>query len=62
MRQLLLLGLITASFALSGCYEDPADVTLHDAGTYKGSPDDLAAASERQDALTDRFKMIQTDR
>lgn len=59
MRSLLM---ITALLALSGCYED-TDVTLHEPGVYKGSPDEHAlSAEERADILAKRFNQVQTDR
>lgn len=59
MRSLLM---ITALLALSGCYED-TDVTLHEPGVYKGSPDEHAlSAEERADVLAKRFNQVQTDR
>lgn len=64
MRILLLLTLSVVCMGLTGCYEDPADVTLHDTkgeSRYAGSPD-TAASRDRQEALAKRFQMVQTDR
>ncbi len=56
-----LLPLI-ALFAVSGCYED-TDVTLHEAGVYKGKPDSHVKSYEaRADILARRFQQVQTDR
>ena len=47
---------------LTACYED-TDVTLHEAGIYKGKIDqhDLTA-QERESVLKKRFLHVQTDR
>ena len=56
------LSLIFAVLLLSACYED-TDVTMHEAGVYKGSEDKHAmAAEERADVLKQRFTQVQTDR
>lgn len=47
---------------LTACYED-TDVTLHEAGVYKGKPDTHAlSAEEREAILKTRFLQVQTDR
>ncbi len=64
MRILLLLTLGLVCMSLTSCYEDPANVTLHDTkgeSSYAGSPD-TAASRDRQDVLAKRFQMVQTDR
>jgi hypothetical protein len=49
-------------FGLTACYED-TDVTLHEAGVYKGKIDthDLSY-EEREAVLKTRFLQVQTDR
>lgn len=57
-----LLFVVIALLGLSACYED-TDVTLHEPGVYKGSPDEHAmSAEERADVLAKRFNQVQTDR
>jgi hypothetical protein len=47
---------------LSACYED-TDVTMHEAGVYKGKADSHAlSAEEREAILKTRFLQVQTDR
>ena len=48
---------------LAGCYE-PADVTVHEPGVYKGSKDPLlnTDAKERDEKLMARFNQVQRDR
>ncbi len=59
MKQTLI---IIAMLGLSACYED-TDVTLHEAGVYKGSPDQHAESAEaRAEKLKQRFNQVQTDR
>jgi hypothetical protein len=54
--------MIVAMLVLAGCYED-TDVTLHEAGTYKGSVDQHTLSAEQRAAvLAKRFKQVQTDR
>ncbi|MBL4638025.1 MAG: hypothetical protein JKY76_01555 [Proteobacteria bacterium] len=54
--------ILVALLFLAGCYED-TDVTLHEAGVYKGSVDQHAlTAQEREAVLKKRFKQVQTDR
>lgn len=56
------LPLIIAVFALVGCYED-TDVTMHQAGVYKGKIDNHSqTAQEREAILAQRFNQVQTDR
>jgi len=56
------LFVVIALLGLSACYED-TDVTLHEPGVYKGSPDEHAmSAEERADVLAKRFNQVQTDR
>jgi len=59
MKQMLI---IIAMLGLASCYED-TDVTLHEAGEYKGSPDHHAKTPEvRAEVLKLRFNQVQTDR
>jgi hypothetical protein len=59
MKQTLIL---LAVLGLTACYED-TDVTLHEAGVYKGSPDVHAETAEaRAETLKQRFNQVQTDR
>lgn len=59
MKQTLI---IIAMLGLTACYED-TDVTLHEAGEYKGSPDHHAKTpEERAEILKQRFNQVQTDR
>lgn len=59
MKQFLV---ILTMLGLSACYED-TDVTMHEAGVYKGSPDEHAmSAEERAEVLKQRFNQVQTDR
>lgn len=56
-------AVVAAAFALSGCW-DSGDVTVHEAGEYKGVRDPLLSqdASERAETLEKRFALIQMDR
>jgi len=60
MMKVLLL--ITMMFSLTACYED-TDVTLHQAGEYKGKLDSHSQTAEQREAiLAKRFGQVQTDR
>jgi len=49
-------------FGLTACYEN-TDVTLHQAGVYKGKVDiHTQTKEERQAILHKRFSQVQTDR
>jgi hypothetical protein len=55
---------ILAAFVLvvlTGCSSEPRKVTLHEPGVYKGAQDPLLAQQQQQ-ALIDRFRLVQTDR
>jgi major membrane immunogen (membrane-anchored lipoprotein) len=56
------LTMMSVMLLLVGCYES-TDVTLHEAGIYKGKNDrhDLSS-DERAIVLEKRFKQVQTDR
>lgn len=58
----LALGL-AATLGLTGCWES-SDVTLHEAGEYKGTQDPLLnqQASSRTESLKKRFQLVQADR
>lgn len=55
--------LMAAAFALSGCW-DSGDVTIHEAGEYKGVKDPLLSqdVAERAKTLEKRFALVQMDR
>lgn len=58
------LLVVASTVLLAGCYES-ADVTVHEAGIYKGRNDPLIAKTatlEHQDTIAKRFNMVQTDR
>ena len=60
----LLICLAAVSCVIAGCYT-PQDVTLHEAGVYKGSKDPLLAQhgqAEAKETLQQRFDLVQTDR
>jgi len=61
-RNFLIIG-AAALFALSACYE-PADVTMHQPGVYKGPTDPLLSenAEQRRETLMARFNQGQRDR
>jgi hypothetical protein len=62
---LYLTFLVLAGAGLSGCYENPRDVTLHEPGVYKGPVDPLLDALQKpglQQQLQERFNLVQTDR
>ncbi len=58
--------IVTACIVLLGlaaCSTEPRGVTMHKPGVYKGDKDELLAKSQQQQqALIDRFKLVQTDR
>ena len=62
-RITLAAALAAATLMLSGCWES-SEVTVHEAGKYKGSADPLMAqqAASRSEALKKRFQLVQTDR
>ena len=52
------------AFMLTGCYESPG-VTVHKPGDYKGETDPLLEKQRdaaHQEALRQRFNLVQTDR
>lgn len=58
-----LFSIVGVTVLLSACYES-SDVTIHEAGKYKGASDPLmeADAENRAETLEERFDMVQTDR
>ena len=62
-RTIAVAAVMAAAFAVSGCWES-SDVTLHEAGKYKGVRDPLLEqdVAERADTLEKRFALIQMDR
>jgi hypothetical protein len=59
MKNLLILASL---LSLTACYED-ADVTIHQAGVYKGKKDIHSQTYEQRAAiLAKRFSQVQTDR
>jgi len=57
--------LIITGAGLTGCYENPREVTLNEAGVYKGPVDPLLSAlhsPQLQQQLQERFSLVQTDR
>lgn len=58
-----LFSIVGLTLLLAACYES-ADVTLHEAGEYKGESDSLmkADAETRAETLEERFNLVQTDR
>ena len=59
-RTIAAAAVVTAAFALSGCW-DSGDVTIHEAGKYKGVRDPLFSQDvpERAETLEKRFALIQ---
>lgn len=62
-RTIAAAALAAAAFALSGCW-DSGDVTIHEAGQYKGVKDPLLSqdVAERAKTLEKRFALVQMDR
>ena len=54
---------VVVAAGLAGCW-DSTEVTVHNAGEYKGQQDPLLAqgASARTETLTKRFQLVQVDR
>ncbi len=59
-RWCVLLACIVLA-GLAGCSSEPRSFTLHEPGVYKGAKDPLLAL-QRQQELSDRFRLVQTDR
>lgn len=62
-KGILAIAVVVATAGLSGCWES-SDVTVYEAGKYKGKKDPLLAqqASARDEALKKRFELVQVDR
>ena len=65
-RLTLALGVVVTlvmTMGLSGCWES-SDVTVHEAGKYKGAKDPLLSqqVSSRTESLQKRFQLVQADR
>lgn len=58
------LAVLAGTVLLAGCYEEAGNVTVHEAGEYKGRSDPLleSDAESRASTLEDRFNLVQTDR
>ena len=59
------MTLAVMSVGLAAGCTDEVDVTLHEPGVYKGSPDPLLAKQkdpQHQKALEERFRQVQWDR
>jgi hypothetical protein len=56
-----LLSVVLILTVLPGCSSEPRSVTMHEPGEYKGAKDPLLA-QQKQQALIDRLKLVQTDR
>ena len=57
--------LLIAGVGLAGCYENPAELTLHEPGVYMGPVDPLLCALQKpglQQQLEERFTLVQADR
>jgi len=61
MRKLCVLTVFIALAELMGCSYESRQTTLREPGVYKGTKDQLLAKQQEQ-ILTDRFKLVQTDR
>jgi len=56
------LFIVSLMLSVTACYED-SDVTLHQAGVYKGKLDTHSQTAEQREAiLAKRFGQVQTDR
>ena len=58
------LAVLGGTALLAGCYEESGNVTVHEPGQYKGTPDPLLNkdAEQRASTLEERFNLVQTDR
>ena len=61
-KRAVAIGLM-AALGLAGCWES-SDITVHEAGKYKGGKDPLLnqQASSRAESLQKRFQLVQSDR
>ena len=62
-KRMMAAAVMAVAFLVSGCW-DSGEVTIHQAGEYKGVRDPLLAqdAAEREEILKERFALIQMDR
>jgi hypothetical protein len=69
-RKWTALAICIALVGLTGCSSEPRPggssseprkVALHEPGVYKGAKDQMPAQQQQQ-ALIDRFRLVQTDR
>lgn len=62
-KRMMAATVMAVAFLVSGCW-DSGEVTIHQAGEYKGVRDPLLAqdAAEREETLKERFALSQTDR
>ncbi|MCP4407527.1 MAG: hypothetical protein GY807_07155 [Gammaproteobacteria bacterium] len=63
-RIIQIICLITSSVWVMGCHEPP-EVTIHEAGVYKGAKDPLLDRRRQTgsaDELVKRFNLVQIDR
>jgi hypothetical protein len=56
-----IISAIVALVGFLGCSPEPRSVTMHEPGVYKGAKDPVLALKQQQE-LSDRFKLVQTDR
>jgi hypothetical protein len=61
IRKLCVLSAFMILVQLTGCSYESRQTTLHEPGVYKGSKDQPLATQHEQ-TLIDRFKLVQTDR
>ena len=62
-KRMMAATVMAVALSVSGCW-DSGEVTIHQAGEYKGVRDPLLAqdAAEREETLKERFALIQMDR
>ena len=60
-RILFVLAAFAFIAGLTGCSSESRKTTIREPGVYKGAKDPLLALKNQQE-LTDRFKLVQTDR
>lgn len=63
-RGALSIAVLAGAVIVSGCYES-TDVTVHEAGQFKGKKDpllDAKSTAEREEVLQKRFQLVQVDR
>ena len=63
-RRALTIAVLAGAVMASGCWES-TDVTIAEAGKFKGKKDpllDAKSTAERQEVLQKRFQLVQADR